>query len=301
MFGATDTCPYAAAIAGNHLARFIRVRLNGHDCLHFNECEVFGERPDPATRELVLEEAARARHERWRVPVERNGHLTEIGGFVVFVDTERYAADIISALDGGEYERRERQLVAALVQPGDRIIEAGTAIGVVSMTAAMIVGAQNVLTFDANPDIVADARENFRRNGLSGIKSRIGALKNRQSATSRADTVDFHISREYWASRLNASPTDPGIIKTVQVPVFCLEKEIKLHGANVLICNIEGGETDLLMRADLSGIRTIIMETHYWSAGELAIDAMVRKLILAGFAIHLGHSGRELLVLRRRA
>jgi hypothetical protein len=88
-------------------------------------------------------------------------------------------------------------------------------------------------------------------------------------------------------------------VKTVRVPVFCLEKEILAHEANVLICDIEGGEVDLLMNAGLSGISMIIIETHYWSVGKARTDAMMRKLILDGFSFDLDHSSRHVSVLRR--
>jgi FkbM family methyltransferase len=299
VFGATDESPFVAEISGRHLTRFVRVRLDGYGCLHFRECQVFGDRPAPSIRELILEEDARVERENREVPEGRIGYMTDVGGFTVFVDTDRYIPGIVSALDSGDYEGRERQLVTELVLPGDRVIEIGTAIGVVTMTAALIVGADNILTFDANPHIVADARENFRRNRLSGINSSIGALKHRQAIARQGESTAFHIANAFWASRLDASPSDPEIVETVQVPVFCLEDEIKFHQADVLICDIEGGETELLTRADLSGIRKIIMETHYWSAGEAATDAMIRKLILDGFAIHLGHSGQHVIFLRR--
>ncbi len=299
VFGAADALPYVAHIPSDQLARFVRVRLDGYDCLHFSECQVFGERPDAATRERVMKEEALDERARRAIPEGRNGHLTEIGGFTVFVDTSNYAADIIHALDHGYYEGQERHLVTELVRPGDRIIEAGTAIGVVSMVASVIVGTDNVLTFDANPDIVADARHNFRRNGLGGIRSRVGVLTSRSSMASPDETVSFYIDQAYWASRLDASPNTPGIIKTVQIPAFCLEDQIRSHSASVLICDIEGGEVALLAPADLSGIRIIIMETHYWAAGEAATDAMIRKLVMDGFNIHLGYSRDQVLVLRR--
>jgi FkbM family methyltransferase len=299
VLGETDDRPYVGEIIGDHLARFVRVRLDGYECLHFNELQVFGEPIDPIVRKKIVEEEAHAEHARLAGPDGRNGHMADVGGFTVFVDTDRYARNIISALDNGSYEGRERQLIAELVQPSDRIIEAGTAIGIVSMTAATIVGSENVLTFDANPDIVEDARENFRRNGLSGIKLHVGVLKCRGNITRPRETENFYIDGAFWASRLDASSTTPGIIKTVNVPVVCLEDEIRSHAATVLVCDIEGGETGLLMQADLAGIRLIIMETHYWAAGESATDAMMRKLIVEGFAIHLGSSGHHIMVLRR--
>jgi FkbM family methyltransferase len=228
----------------------------------------------------------------------RNGHISEVGGFSIFVDEDSYAPDIRALIDAGHYEGRERRLVSNFIAPGDRVIEVGTAIGAVAMTAASIVGAKALMTFDANPDIVSDARENFRRNGLSEIASRCGLLKNRANFAP-GSVADFYVHKDFWASRLDAGPDAPNIVKIIQIPVFCLEDEIRAHGANIIISDIEGGEVDLLMEADLSGIRVIIMETHYWSAGEPATDAMIRKLIIDGFALHLGESGGHVSVFRR--
>ncbi|RWA58817.1 MAG: FkbM family methyltransferase [Mesorhizobium sp.] len=299
VFGDSDLRPYVAEIRGDQPARFVRVQLEGWGWLHFNECQVFGAPFDPDIRERIADDEARAERERWIIPDGREGHISTIDGFNVFVDTGNYAAPIVASLDNGSYERRERQLTAELVRPSDRVIEAGTAIGIVSMTAALIVGPENVLTFDANPDIVEDARQNFSRNSLSQITSRHGVLKNRRKAAGVGETVDFYIDKAFWSSRLDASPDSSGIIKTVRIPVYCLEDEIRAHAANVLICDIEGGEIELLEQADLSGIQLIILETHCRESGEAATDAMIRKLILEGYSIHLGLSGDYIVVLRR--
>jgi FkbM family methyltransferase len=299
VFGNADNKPYVIEIADNQPARYVRVRLDGTDYLHFDECQVFGDPVDAIALRQVLEQQILSEQKRLATPEGRTGHMTEVGGFTVFVDTERYAPGIVSSLDSGSYEGRERQLATDLIQPADRVLEVGTALGIVSMTAASIVGAENVLTFDANPDIVEDARQNFRRNGLSGIKSCVGILKPRSTITHPDETINFYVDQAFWASRLAASPTTAGILKTIQVPVLCLEDEINSHSANVLICDIEGGEVELLSQANLTGVRFILMETHYWAAGETATDNMIRKLILEGFSIHLGHSGHQIMVLRR--
>ena len=158
------------------------------------------------------------------------------------------------------------------------------------MTAASIVGAANVLTFDANSEIVADAQRNFHRNGLGEIKLRWGVLKNRQLIHEENETVDFYITKDFWGSRLRISENSQEILKKVRVPVFCLEDEIKVHRGNVLICDIEGGEVDLLTQSDLTGVTKIIIETHLWAVGERETDEMMRKLISNGFSIDLNLS-----------
>ena len=98
---------------------------------------------------------------------------------------------------------------------------------------------------------------------------------------------------------MSASEDDEGISKKVQAPVFCLEDEIKVHRANVLICDIEGGEVDLIMQSDLTGISKIIIEIHYGWAGQRETDEMIRKLNSDGFSIQPALSGHSVIALWR--
>ena len=292
FFRKTDDAAFAefcADITSECLARFIRVRLDGQDCLHFRECQVFGEPANSLDRARLLAADARLLSDRQYIPEGRKGHITSVGGFNVFVDEENYGRDVVWALDQGDYEEAERNLVKDFLLPTDRVLEIGTAVGVVSMTAAKIVGPNNVLTFDANPEIAADAKDNFRRNRLSDIVSEVGVLVCRKHFREN-EQVEFFIDKEFWASRLDANSSSDGIINTVKVPTLCLEQIISSHNATVLICDIEGGEVNLLSEADLSGIRVIIIETHYWAVGETVTDSMIRNLILQGFSLHLGAS-----------
>ena len=231
-------------------------------------------------------------------PDGRKGRVVRVGGFSVFSD-DRYASNIRDALDQGYYEARERELLQMLLRPGDKVIELGAGIGVVAMTAASIVGENNVTAFDANPEILTDATENFQRNGFRNIATRAGLLRNRRHYAPNCFS-NFYVDSEFWASRLDASAHTPGIIKVVQAPVYCLEDEIAAFGANVLLCDIEGGETDLLSEADLSGVGLIIVETHSWIAGQAAIDAMARKIVVQDFAAEISEERSAVSVFARR-
>jgi FkbM family methyltransferase len=289
---------YTAELTENCLARFIRIRIDGTESLHFRECQIFGDLATSSEKNDFLELDDIALLHRRALPEGRNGHITEIGGFYVFVDEDKYGESIRRSLDTGRYEGRERQLVSEFLSPRDRAIEIGTAIGVVTMTAASIVGPGNIVTFDANPEIISDAKGNFRRNDFHDIRSNTAILVNNKNFNEGASAT-FHISRDFWGSRLNIGPNGDDIVKSIAIPVMNLERQISETNSNVLICDIEGGEVDLLVGADLSNIRMIIMETHYWSAGESATDAMLRSLIMQGFSMHLGASGSHVSILRR--
>ena len=93
--------------------------------------------------------------------------------------------------------------------------------------------------------------------------------------------IDFHINNDFWTSSLMRCYET---VRTVQVPVLCLEDEIHNFGANSLVMDIEGGECDVLEYADLKGIEKIFLELHYWPSVERA-NQMMRYLINEGFAV----------------
>jgi FkbM family methyltransferase len=299
VFGRQNEQPYVCRLTNRALSRFLRVRLDGTNYLSFRECEVLGRKP--AEEEILELEKREMDEERGRltVPEGRKGQVIVFGDHHVFVDPERYGEPLVRALKGGYYEAREREVVDVGLRFGDRVLEAGSAIGVVTMSAAAIVGAENILSFEANPTIIADARNNFERNSLQSISLRNGLLKPASQITAPDETVEFHISKDFVSSRMGNVSGARDIVKTVKVPVYCLEEEIRDYKANVLLLDIEGGEVELLLNADLTGIRAIMMETHYGLVGETSTDIMMRKLIQEGFNIHLGSSGANVVLLRR--
>lgn len=289
------------------LGRFVRVQLLELGVLHFRECMIFGRRPTPekeaSLRRQMLDRLQRsgAQEEQKKAElfVGREGYLAQIGNHKIFVDTRNYSNPIIQSLSNATYEGRERQVIPATLRMDDRVVEIGTAIGVVTMLIASIVGAKNVVTYDANPSMVADARANFKFNHLEGITASLGVLRNKRQWKVTETEIDFFVSRDFWASRLTVANEGNDIDRVVRVPLLCLEEKIADHRANVLVCDIEGGEADLLLDADLSLLRLIIVETHYWASSRKRIDPMIRSLVERGFDINLDHTGGHIVVLDR--
>ena len=59
VFGDVNDRPYVVEIEGDQPARFVRVRLDGYDYLHFRECQVFGDPIDAEARKRIIDEEAR--------------------------------------------------------------------------------------------------------------------------------------------------------------------------------------------------------------------------------------------------
>jgi predicted RNA methylase len=237
---------------------------------------------------------------RERSPLDApHENFAQIESFLVRVDDKKYTPEIQDAIVRGYYEQRERDLLRYILRPGDRVLELGSGIGVIAMTAAAIVGETNVMTFDANPNILIEAKDNFHRNGFSNIQVRVGLLKN-QASFKRGEFADFYIDAAFWGSRLDASAETPGIVEAIKSPIYCFEDEVAFHKANVLLCDIEGDEIELFEHADLSGLRTIVVETHPWIVSKEATARMISKIANQGFKIHAGAEGDSSVVLLER-
>ncbi len=306
-FGRGNDIPLVLTPDDRSLARFVRVRKDGAGFLHFRECEVLGYAPDAdelASLHGQMEKATQRQTEQQaeieqELAAGRSGDIVRLDGLIIFVDTVKYSPTLIRALTGGGYEGPERGILFDIVRPTDRVLEIGTAVGVVTMSLASIVGPANVMTYDANPAMVVDARRNFVANRMGEISAELGVMRNRGRWSPGERETDFFISRDFWASRLDAGLDSTDITRTVKVPLVCLERKIAEHRANVLVCDIEGGESDLLDGADLAPIRLIMLEIHYWAVGRRRIDDMIRFLISSGFDIDFTHTSHNIVVLDR--
>ncbi|MDR3520674.1 MAG: FkbM family methyltransferase [Acidocella sp.] len=219
--------------------------------------------------------------------------IVEVNGFKVFA-YPHYASNILEVLTDNRYEGGERNVLPLLIEPGDRVLEIGSAIGVLAMVSASIVGQENVICFEANPKLIADAKLNHFLNGFE-INTVNCVLQNRVIWEGSGTLLPFYVREDFWASSL-MHPV--GSIETIYVPTKCLEEQIEQFGANVLVCDIEGGEVELLEHADLTGINKILMEIHY-SPGREVVNRMLRKLILSGFNFNLDLTSHSIVTLHR--
>ena len=214
-------------------------------------------------------------------------------GFDVAIDLERWPAKILRALFRRHYEKHELRLVSRLLKPSDRVIELGSAIGVVALAASRIVPPEHIACFDANPDMVAEAKSNFAINHKD-----ISA----QNAVLVADAgappeVTFYRSPYFLSSSLQQRGADA---TPIQVETASLIRSISKSDANVLIVDIEGGEFDLLGSADLSTIETLILELHVSMADVETCMDLIGSLARQGLALHTGLVAHNVFVFVRR-
>ena len=213
-------------------------------------------------------------------------------GFKVRVDFDRWPAKILRALLRRHYEKHELRLVRRLVRPDDRIVELGSAIGVVALAAGRIANPSNIVCYDANPDMVAQATANF---ALNDARTRACHAVLVNDSDARA-SLTFHKSPYFLGSSLLARDADA---ETINVPARPLAAALAEADANVLIVDIEGAEAGLLDATDLGPVETLILEMHVSMLGIETCAELVAALAGQGLMLDARQTAYNSLVFRR--
>jgi len=157
------------------------------------------------------------------------------------------------------YEQREARFARRAVRPGDRVLELGGGLGVVSTIAAKSVDGGTLTVVEADGRLLPIIEGNLKLNGVTATLLH-GAAFARDRLPETAE-VDFFLLPLFTGSSLT-EPKARKILRKVSVPVLCLEDLLAQYDINVLLMDIEGAELDLLTWGALTGIRDIVCEFH---------------------------------------
>jgi FkbM family methyltransferase len=164
------------------------------------------------------------------------------------------------------YEGGECNALRELLEPGDRVLELGAGVGLLSTVAATVEGVE-VVAVEANPDLIPLIRETHRLNGVESV-----TLLNGVVAPRAGDPLDFYLRADFWASSME--PDSRPFVRSVKVPSLGIGDLIAEHDPTVIVCDIEGGELGLFDRVDLSNVRLVVMEFHPKVYGRRRVDAL---------------------------
>lgn len=180
---------------------------------------------------------------------------------------------IIKGIRKGWYERDERRAIEAAVRDGDRVLELGGGLGACSATAAITVRLKGLTVVEANPDLLDAIRLTMSLNGIEEFQLVWGAV-----STSPAETTRLQVGEHYWAAKETCSTGSD----TVEVPLLSPQAILSQTKPDVLICDIEGNEQGLIDGADLSAVRSFIVEFHPDSYGMATMERLDDKLSMTG-------------------
>lgn len=201
----------------------------------------------------------------------RSRFMTEMRycGLRVPIDGPQVIRPIKDELFAGRYETPEIEALKQVLRQGDRILEVGVGIGVVSAIAAKQMPDAVIEAYEANPELMGPIRKLHDMNGISSIRLVNAVLEQ----SPKAPTRPFHI---HWSFAESSLIPTAGSVRSVDVPTEDFNRKLSDFRPDVLVVDIEGGEAELLTGADLSGIRALVLELHPAVLSEAQI-AGIRK------------------------
>ncbi|MCR9274386.1 MULTISPECIES: FkbM family methyltransferase [Mameliella] len=185
----------------------------------------------------------------------------------------------VRRMSEGRYEGDEVAGALAVVRPGDRVLELGAGLGVVSAVIARNAAPAAVLSFEANPALVPHIRA---LHALNGLEDRI-ELRNQilMCGPDRPETRTFYLRNSFLGSSL--VDADNRQTRPVEVPTAALDEVLREFRPDVLIMDIEGGELEFLEHARLHGIRAVVIEFHPGVYGKDGAKTCKDRLRALGF------------------
>ena len=180
-------------------------------------------------------------------------HELRLSGLDLALPEELATPEIHEKLINGTYEEDEARSADRCVRKGFRVLELGTGIGYVTAICARRAGPENVLSVEANPDLLPVAEANLARNGLSGVTLLHGAVT---GPVEEGATAEFALAEGFTASSLS------GKGRGVRVPLVSIHDLIRAHKPHVVLMDVEGAEADMFNRPWKCPLRFCVMELH---------------------------------------
>jgi FkbM family methyltransferase len=219
--------------------------------------------------------------------VELRGNVVNIGGCTFNVNNPIISTRLKSRFLFNQYETPEREAIERFLDPSLPVIELGGAIGVVAcITNRKLANPNDHVVVEANPALIPLLEENRDRNKCSfTIESRAYAY-GRESAVFHSNATDF-LGSSTLVYRA-AEPSVDTIVKDAVVKTTNLQTILDQYSFNrcTLICDIEGGEAELLSNESVivrDRVSTLIIEIHAGFLGKDKMTALIEQMTAMGF------------------
>lgn len=194
------------------------------------------------------------------------------------------------AIGSGYYEQDEARQLPYLLQEGERVLELGTGLGLISALCASSNMVERILTIEANPHLIAYIKKVYDINRLS---HKIELRHAVALPAPNANSIKFYRRADFWASSLDALPW--GYEEVIDVPTIDLNKLIAEFRPSLMIVDIEGGERFLFDGIKLGTTQKIMMEVHQNVIGRRGMKAVFDALSTRGFHYDQWHSSHNVV------
>lgn len=199
------------------------------------------------------------------------------------------------ALREDTYERKECDAVMRVVREGDTVLELGAGIGYMSTLLVSQAKAQKVVSYEANPTLIDYIASVHAANDVSHRTE----VRNALLTPEGGDPVPFYIRKNFLASSMDGSVEQQGIIDTAMIPQHAIAPVLAEVKPDVLVCDIEGAEAEVLAAGDWSCLRAAIIELHPQWIGQSGVQAVFDTMHRAGLTYFPKASEQKVVTFRR--
>lgn len=193
----------------------------------------------------------------------------------------------------GDYEGPEVNALLGLVRKGDRLLELGGGLGIISGVAANAADNAHLLIFEANPALIPHIKTLHKLNGLTNTEIRNQLVFPKADAQGRS----FFVHNSFGASSVVEHKKVAG---TVEVPVVAFPDVVAEFRPDILICDIEGAEAELFDGIDLSGFRAAVIEVHPSLVSPEKIKRLFETCLSAGLSPRVDLFGGTVVAFERQ-
>lgn len=199
------------------------------------------------------------------------------------------------ALKEGTYERKECDAVMRVVNAGDTVLELGAGMGYMSTLLSVKKKVAKVVSYEANPQLIDYIRSVHAANQVTEVAEVRHALLTAEGG----DPVPFYVRQNFLASSLDGETNKDSIIETAQVQQQAIGPVLAELKPEVLVCDIEGAEADVLPAGDWSSLRVAVIELHPQWIGQSGVQAVFDAMHKAGLTYFPKASEGKVVTFRR--
>ncbi|WP_146589034.1 FkbM family methyltransferase [Puniceibacterium confluentis] len=181
------------------------------------------------------------------------------------------------ALKADTYERKECDAVLRMVRAGDTVLELGGGIGYMSTLIATHKKVRAVHCYEANPTLIPYIHSVHAANGVDNV-----TVHNALLSPGPGQPLPFYIRKNFLGSSMDRDADVESIIATEMVEQRDINAVLSDLKPDVLVCDIEGAEAQLLPAADLSCLRVAVVELHPQWIGQSGVQAVFDTMHRAG-------------------
>lgn len=182
----------------------------------------------------------------------------------------------------GIYESAEYRFCNKYIPASANIIELGSSIGLISSFVSQTKAPKNIVAIEANPELIPVINANFALNRVKNYK-----IINKAIGLDKSENLWFSKGSDNTTGVISDKQSD-GAAK-VQCTTLSDIVTQEDFGGYVLICDIEGGEVDILKDKNngLSSCDLIIMEIHWTERADrtYSVDEIADDIIAIGFKV----------------